>query len=69
MTAWLNQQGYGVDRKRVRRFLRTMGLETIYPKPHLSQPGTTEQRFPYLLRHMAITATNQVWSTDITYIR
>ncbi|WP_371873941.1 IS3 family transposase [Dictyobacter arantiisoli] len=69
MTAWLNLQGYGVERKRVRRLLRTMGLETIYPHPRLSQPGAMEQRFPYLLRNVAITNVNHVWSTDITYIR
>ena len=69
MAAWLNLQGYVVERKRVRRLLQTMGLETIYPKPHLSQPGSPEQRFPYLLRNVAVTAANQVWSTDITYIR
>ncbi|GHO87553.1 integrase [Dictyobacter formicarum] len=69
MTEWLNLQGYEVGRKRVRRLLQTMGLETIYPKPHLSQAGMREQRFPYLLRNLAITMVNQVWSTDITYIR
>jgi putative transposase len=69
MAAWLNLQGYVVERKRVRRLLQMMGLETIYPKPHLSQPGSPEQRFPYLLRNLAVTAVNQVWSTDITYIR
>lgn len=69
MTAWLNQQGYAVGRKRVRHLLQTMGLETIYPKPRLSQPGAVEQRFPYLLRDVPISRANQVWSTDITYIR
>jgi len=69
MTAWLHTQGYPVDRKRVRRLLRLMGLETIYPKPRLSVPGTVEQRYPYLLRGMSIERCNQVWSCDITYIR
>ncbi len=69
MTAWLKMQGYAVERKRVRRLLQTMGVETIYPQPHLSQPGVVQQRFPYLLRNLAITSANQVWSTDITYIR
>ncbi|GHO63956.1 hypothetical protein KSC_028480 [Ktedonobacter sp. SOSP1-52] len=69
MTAWLHTQGYRVERKRVRRLLRTMGLETIYPKPHLSQPGAQETRYPYLLRGFAIDRRNQVWSCDITYIR
>ena len=69
MTAWLHTQGYPVNRKRVTRLLRTMGLEAIYPKPHLSQPGEVQQRYPYLLRAVPIERVNQVWSTDITYIR
>lgn len=69
MTAWLNTQGYPVERKRVTRLLRLMGLEAIYPKPRLSIPGSPEQRYPYLLRGMSIERCNQVWSCDITYIR
>ncbi len=69
MTAWLHTQGYPVDRKRVRRLLRIMGLEAIYPKPRTSVPGIVEQRYPYLLRGMSIGRCNQVWSCDITYIR
>lgn len=70
MTAWLRQQGYAVNPKRVRRLLRLMGLEAIYPKPRLSVPGAGEaRRYPYLLRGLTITRANQVWSTDITYIR
>lgn len=72
MTVWLRQQGYVVNPKRVRRLLRRMGLEALYPKPRLSLPGATdaqEKRYPYLLRGRAITAVNEVWSTDITYIR
>jgi putative transposase len=69
MTAWLHTQGYSVDRKRVRRLLRLMGLEAIYPKPRISLPGSVEQRYPYLLRGMAISHCNHVWSCDITYIR
>jgi putative transposase len=69
MTAWLQTQGYPVERKRVTRLLRLMGLEATYPKPHLSLPGTVEQRYPYLLRGMHIDRCNQVWSCDITYIR
>lgn len=69
MTAWLHTQGYPVDRKRVRRLLHIMGLETIYPKPRTSLPGIGEQHYPYLLRGMSIERCNQVWSTDITYIR
>jgi putative transposase len=69
MTAWLRGQGYAVNHKRVGRLLRLMGLEAIYPKPRLSQPGATLQRYPYLLRGLAIAQPNQVWSTDITYVR
>ena len=69
MTAWLRRQGYAVNHKRVARLLRTMGVETIYPKPRLSQPHPTHRVYPYLLRGVPITRVNQVWSTDITYVR
>jgi putative transposase len=69
MTVWLRQQGYAVNPKRVARLLRTMGLETIYPKPRLSQQHPERRIYPYLLRGVPITRVNQVWSTDITYIR
>jgi putative transposase len=69
MTAWLQSQGYAVNRKRVTRLLRTMGLEAVYPKPHTSQSHPTHRVYPYLLRGVPITRVNQVWSTDITYIR
>jgi putative transposase len=69
MTAWLRQQGQEINQKRVRRLLRKMGLEAIYPKPRLSQPGVGGQIYPYLLRGVAIKQVDQVWSTDITYVR
>ncbi len=71
MTAWLQQQGYAVNHKRVGRLLRLMGLEAVYPKPRLSLPaaGMPRVRYPYLLRGLPIARVNQVWSTDITYIR
>lgn len=69
MTAWLNQQGHVVNEKRVRRLLRRMGLEAIYPKPRLSQPALAAQAYPYLLRDVEIKEVDEVWSTDITYIR
>jgi len=69
MTAWLRSQGYEVNRKRVARLLHTMGLETIYPKPRLSQSHPDHRIYPYLLRGVPITRVNHVWSTDITYIR
>jgi putative transposase len=69
MTAWLRAAGYEVNQKRVRRLLRIMGLEALYPKPRLSQPGVAQQLYPYLLKDVLIERVNQVWSTDITYIR
>ncbi len=69
MMAWLRQQGYPVNAKRVRRLLRKMGLLAIYPKPSLSQPVLGAQVYPYLLRGVEIGRVNQVWSSDITYIR
>ena len=69
MTAWLETQGYAVNHKRVARLMHLMGLEAIYPKPRLSQAGITPQKYPYLLRGLSIERVNQVWSTDITYIR
>ena len=69
MKRWLRSVGHDVDVKRVRRLLRRMGIEAIYPKPRLSFNGTAHRRFPYLLRGVPIRRVNQVWSTDITYIR
>lgn len=69
MVVHLAEHGYAVDRKRVRRLMQVMGLETIYPKPHLSQPGEPSVRYPYLLRGVSIDRIDQVWSSDITYIR
>lgn len=69
MTAWLQQQGHQVNEKRVRRLLRKMCLLAIYPKPSLSQLAKGSKVYPYLLREMRIERVNQVWSTDITYIR
>jgi putative transposase len=66
---WLHGQGYEVGRHRVRRLMQLMGLEAIYPKPRLSQPGEGHKIYPYRLNDVAITRVNQVWSTDITYIR
>lgn len=68
MTAWLRQQGYVVNPKRVRRLLRTMGLEAVYQKPKTSEPHPGHTIFPYLLRHQIIDHCDQVWSTDITYV-
>jgi putative transposase len=69
MTWRLRQEGHLVNDKRVRRLLRLMRLEAIYPKPRLSKPGESAQIYPYLLRGMPITTPDLVWATDITYIR
>ena len=69
MTVWLQLQRHAVGPKRVRRLLRAMGLMAIYPKPRLSFNPLAHKRFPYLLKGLAIVRPNQVWSTDITYIR
>jgi putative transposase len=69
MTAWLRSRGDAVNHKRVRRLLRTMGLEAIYAKPWLSQPAEGHTIYPYLLRGVTVSRSNQVWSTDITYVR
>jgi putative transposase len=68
MTVWLQGQGHLVNRKRVQRLMRLMGLEAIYPKPKLSLAGQGHKVFPYLLRDVAIERVDQVWSTDITYV-
>lgn len=69
MTAWLRTQGHAVNPKRVRRLLRLMGLEAIYQKPRLSLAAAGHRTYPYLLRGVVVERVNQVWSTDITYIR
>lgn len=69
MTAVLCRSGYAVNRKRVMRLMRQMGLAAIYPKPTLSCPNVAHRLYPYLLRGVTITHPDQVWSTDITYLR
>ena len=69
MTAWLQGQGYEVNRKRLSRLMRLIGIEAIYPKQKLSQPGEGHKIYPYLLEDVEVSRVNQVWSTDITYIR
>jgi putative transposase len=68
LTQWLIAQGEAVNRKRVQRLLRLMGLEAIYPKPKLSGAGRGHRIYPYLLRDVRIERPDQVWSTDITYV-
>jgi putative transposase len=68
MAAWLARRGEVVNRKRVQRLLRIMGLEAIYPKPRLSAPGAGHRLYPYLLRDVAVERSGHVWSADITYL-
>jgi putative transposase len=65
----LRREGHPVNRKRVRRLMRRMGLESIAPKPATSRPHPQQVIYPYLLRGGVIERPNQVWSTDITYLR
>jgi putative transposase len=68
MTDYLSRQGEFVNRKRIQRLMRMMGIEALYPKPRLSKPHPEHKVYPYLLRDRSITAVNQVWSTDVTYV-
>ena len=68
MAAWLVRQGEEVNRKRVQRLMRLMGLEAIYPGPRTTRSDTEHKVYPYLLRDVPITRRDQVWSTDVTYI-
>ena len=69
MTAWLRSMGYEINRKKVVRLMREMGLEAIYPKPRLSMGGKEHKTYPYLLRGLIVGRADQVWCADITYIR
>jgi putative transposase len=68
MNAWLKSIGHAVNRKRVQRLMRQMGLQGVGPKPGTSQRNKEHKVYPYLLRDYVISKPNQVWSTDITYV-
>lgn len=68
ITDTLHREGQQINSKRVRRLLRLMGLQAIYPKPRTSKPAVGHKIYPYLLRHVRLERVNQVWSSDITYI-
>ena len=68
MTRHLRRRGYDVGRTRIRRLMRTMGLQAIYQKPRTSTPNAQHRVYPYLLRGLSIDRPNQVWCADITYI-
>jgi putative transposase len=68
MMAWLATQGHLVNRKRVRRLMRLLGLVAIYQRPNTSKPAPAHKLYPYLLSGLAIERVNQVWCSDVTYI-
>jgi len=68
MRNYLRRLGFKVNRKRVQRLMRLMGLEAIYPKPKTSRPHPEHRVYPYLLRNLNINRPNQVWASDISYI-
>lgn len=69
MTATLRGLGYRINRKRVQRLMRTLGLAGMAPGPNTSQPHPRHKVYPYLLRGLEIDRPGQVWSADITYLR
>lgn len=70
LTAYLkNGKGYDVNRKRVQRVMKLMRIEAIYPKPKTTNRDKEHKIYPYLLRDVEVVRPDQVWSTDITYIR
>ena len=64
----LAEQGYLVNRKRVKRLMRLMGIQAIHPGPKTTQPNPQHKIYPYLLRNLSIDKANQVWASDITYL-
>lgn len=69
MKVYLQSQGIDINRKRVTRLMKEMGIEAIYPKPRLSKVDSGHRIYPYLLGGLCISRPGQVWSSDITYIR
>ena len=69
MRDYLNRQGFSVNRKRVQRLMRLMGIESVAPKPNTSRPSREHKIYPYLLKKLSITEPDHVWCSDITYIR
>ncbi len=68
MTQTLKAEGALVNRKRVQRLMRLMGIESTAPKPNTSKPAPEHAVYPYLLRNVTVSRVNQVWASDITYI-
>src|SRR6266536_5135741 len=68
MTVMLRGEGLTVNRKRVQRLMRLMGIAALGPKPRTTKPAPGHKIFPYLLRDMVIDRSNQVWAADIAYV-
>ena len=68
MAAWLATQGHVVNRKRVQRLMRLLGLVAIYQRPNTSKPAAAHKIYPYLLGGLTVERVNQVWCADVTYI-
>jgi putative transposase len=68
MTAHLRRTGYQVNRKRVRRLMRLMDIQAVYPRPRTTVAAKNHKVYPYLLRGLEIIRSNQVWCSDITYV-
>ncbi len=69
MTHVLRQRGYRIGHKRIERLMRKMGIQAVFPKKNLSRPNQGHHKFPYLLKGLQINRPDQVWATDITYLR
>lgn len=63
------QKGYKVNRKRVRRLMQLMGIQSVAPKPNTSKPSKAHKIYPYLLNGLDINRSDQVWCSDFTYVR
>ena len=68
MAVWLVNQGFKVNRKRVKRLMKLINWQTIYREPRTTICNQEHKKYPYLLKDLIITHKNQVWATDITYI-
>jgi putative transposase len=68
MARHFRRQGRKINRKRIQRLMRRMGIEAVYPKPHTSRPHPEHRIYPYLLRDLSVDHSNQVWAADITYV-
>ena len=69
MRNWLRRLGHKINRKKVQRLMRLMGIEAIYPKPKTSRPHPQHKVYPYRLRELSIDRPNQVWAADISVLQ